>query len=155
MIVKAEPTEKLKSLARDLTKEYPRSARETLAGYVIAPRMLDKCRAHLNGTIGDYLYNFLLDRQFFHFTGIKADEFTSFVATGAMDEEVADWITVHSQVKEPLDVIKWNNTLRYTTLKDMPDKFQLFMEDYLTLNLPRNRPVYFIFDIFDIEEGRI
>ena len=32
--------EKLKLLAPDLTKSYPRSPRETLAGYVIAARML-------------------------------------------------------------------------------------------------------------------
>jgi hypothetical protein len=36
--------------AKDLTKEYPRSPRDTLAGYVIAARMLDKCRAVLAGT---------------------------------------------------------------------------------------------------------
>ena len=32
--------EKLKLLAKDLTREYPRSPRETLAGYVIAARIL-------------------------------------------------------------------------------------------------------------------
>ena len=42
--------EHLKLLAMDLTREYPRSPRETLAGYVIAMRMLDKCRAVINGT---------------------------------------------------------------------------------------------------------
>lgn len=35
----------LKLLAKDLTKDDPRSPRETLAGYVIAARTLDKCRA--------------------------------------------------------------------------------------------------------------
>jgi hypothetical protein len=152
--ITAEP-EKLKPRAMDLTKEYPRSPRETLAGYIIAPRALDKCRAKLNGTEGEYLFDFFMDRQFFEFTGIKAKDFTAFVATGATDEEVADWITKNSQIQDPLEIVKWNNKLRYTTPKEMPDRFQLFMEDYITLNLPRNRPVYFIFDIFDIEEGRL
>jgi hypothetical protein len=31
--------------AKDLTKEYPRSPRETLGGYVLAARVLDKCRS--------------------------------------------------------------------------------------------------------------
>ena len=43
----------LKSLAKDLNKDYPRSPREMLAGYVIAARILDKCRAVLAGTAGE------------------------------------------------------------------------------------------------------
>jgi hypothetical protein len=41
--------EKLKLLSRDLRdgKEYPRSPRETLGGYVLAARAVDKCRAVL------------------------------------------------------------------------------------------------------------
>ena len=60
----------LKLLAKDLTKEYPRSPRETLAGYVIAARMLDKCRAVLAGTAGEYHFDCPLDNQFLGFTGI-------------------------------------------------------------------------------------
>jgi 50S ribosomal subunit-associated GTPase HflX len=43
--------EKVKLLARDLRneKEFPRSPRETLAGYVLAAHALDKCRADLVG----------------------------------------------------------------------------------------------------------
>ena len=38
-------------LAKDLTKDFPRSPREVLyGGYVIAARKLDKCRATLAGT---------------------------------------------------------------------------------------------------------
>ncbi len=49
--------EKLKLIAKDLTKDYPRSPRETLAGYVIAARMLDKCRAVIAGTAGEYRFS--------------------------------------------------------------------------------------------------
>ena len=48
--------EKLKLLAKDLTKEYPRSPRETLGGYVILARCIDKCRAFLLGQNGEYNY---------------------------------------------------------------------------------------------------
>ncbi|MBT5925164.1 MAG: DUF5069 domain-containing protein, partial [Verrucomicrobia bacterium] len=37
--------QKLSDLALDLTTSFPRSPRSVLAGYVIAARMLDKCRA--------------------------------------------------------------------------------------------------------------
>ena len=47
----------LQTLARDLRKTPPRSPRETLGGFVIAARMLDKARADLLGINGEY--NFL------------------------------------------------------------------------------------------------
>jgi len=47
-------TDKLKQLARDLRKTPPRSRRDTLGGFVIAARMLDKARAHLLGINGEY-----------------------------------------------------------------------------------------------------
>ncbi|MGD1089888.1 MAG: DUF5069 domain-containing protein, partial [Verrucomicrobiota bacterium] len=56
--------------AKDLTKEYPRSPRVTLAGYVIAARMLDKCRAAISGTLGEYHFDCPLDRYFLQFAGI-------------------------------------------------------------------------------------
>src|SRR5689334_11523830 len=91
----------LKKLALDFNqpKTYPRSPREMLGGYVIAARVLDKCRAILNGTGEDYNYNCPLDRFFFDFTGIDADAFEAFVATGASDESVATWIQQHSNIK--------------------------------------------------------
>ena len=49
--------ERLQSLARDLRKTPPRSPRETLGGFVIGARMLDKARADLLGINGEY--NFL------------------------------------------------------------------------------------------------
>ncbi len=83
---------KLKNLAKDLSTDFPRSPRETIAGYVIAARTLDKCRATIAGTAGEYHFNCPLDNFFFSFAGISGDEFKDFVATGASDEEVAKWI---------------------------------------------------------------
>ncbi len=42
--------EDLTNLALDLTVEFPRSPRALFAGYVIVGRVLDKCRAMVNGT---------------------------------------------------------------------------------------------------------
>ena len=57
----------------DLSTEYPRSALETFAGVLMAPRTTDKCRAHLAGTLGEYIYNCGLDRQLFRFLGTDAE----------------------------------------------------------------------------------
>ena len=47
---------------------FPRSPRETLGGYVIAARTLDKCRASLAGTLGEYKFDCPLDNFLFGFT---------------------------------------------------------------------------------------
>ncbi|MGF1656800.1 MAG: DUF5069 domain-containing protein [Verrucomicrobiales bacterium] len=145
----------LSSLAKDLTNTYPRSPRATLAGYVVAARALDKCRATLAATAGEYHFDCPLDRQFFDFSGIDSDEFKSYVATGADDEAVAAWVTEHSKIKERSEVVKWNNQLRYTRPCDMPQEVQLFLEDYIAEFIPEDRPVYVWFDVYDIEEKRL
>jgi hypothetical protein len=148
-------SETLRTLAKDLTRDFPRSPRETLGGYVIAARTLDKCRAVLNGTAGEYHYNCPLDQLFLEFAGIDAETFKAFVATGASDEEVARWIQKHARQKERIEVVKWNNQQRYTTIRELPDKLQLFMEDYIPQVVPEERVVYHWFDVYDIEEKRL
>ncbi len=145
----------LKLLAKDLTKDYPRSPRDTLAGYVIAARMLDKCRAVLAETAGEYHFDCPLDNQFLGFTGIGAEQFKAFVATGAPDAEVAAWIVQHSKIKERPEIVAWNNKLRATRPCDMPIELQQFLEDYIPKVVPKNRPVYVWFDVYDLEEGKI
>ena len=141
--------------AKDLTTECPRSPRETLAGYVIAARMLDKCRAVLAGTAGEYKFNCPLDRRFLDFTGIDADAFREFVATGASDEEVADWIEHQSAVKDRTEIVRWNNRMRALRVCDLPVEAQVFLEDYIPRFVPPGRPVYVWFDVYDLEEGRL
>lgn len=147
--------ENVKTLAKDLTTEFPRSPRETLAGYVVAGRALDKCRAVVAETNGEYHFDCPLDNMFFNFTGIKSDEFKEFVATGADDKSVADWITEKSKVKETREIISWNNTMRATRPVDMPIELQEFLEGYIPQCIPDGKIVYVWFDVYDIEEGRI
>ena len=142
-------------LALDLTKEYPRSPREKLADYVIVARTLDKCRATLAGTNGDYHFDCPLDNQFLEFTGIAADDFRAFVATGATDEEVARWIEEKARKRDRNEIIAWNNKLRYTRPCDMPVELQEFLEDYIPKWVPKGRVVNYWFDVYDLEEKRI
>jgi hypothetical protein len=88
--------ESVKRLARDLNREEPRSPDEELGGFRLAARCLDKCRATLAGQQGDYMYGCPMDQKFLSEAGFSADEFKAFVATGASDEEVAQWIQDHA-----------------------------------------------------------
>lgn len=149
--------EKVKLLARDLRdgKQYPRSPRETLGGYVIAARALDKCRATLVGWQGEYHANCPLDQHWFEFAGIDYRDFEAFVATGATDEEVAAWIGKQAKQRPRSEIIAWNNKERDLRLSELPAKLQEYMEDYVPKFVPRNRVVYHWFDVYDLEEERI
>lgn len=140
--------------APDLTKEFPRSPRETLAGYIIVCRTLDKCRAAVAGSNGDYHFDCPLDNVFFDFTGITADQFKDFVATGADDVAVAKWIEENAKQRETIEIIKWNNEWRYRRISEMADPLQEFLEGYIPEYLGGRHPNYW-FDVYDIEEKRM
>lgn len=147
--------EKIKLLAKDLTKDFPRGPREMIAGYVLAARCLDKCRAEINGSNGEYHFNCPLDNIFLGFAEINAEKLKNFVATGATDAEVADWITANARKRERIDIIQWNNKQRDLRVSDLPPEVQEYLEDYIQKFIPRNRPIYQWFDVYDIEEQRI
>src|SRR5437870_685524 len=149
--------EKVKLLARDLRKgkEYPRSPRETLGGYVLAARAVDKCRAVLAGWEGEYHSNCPLDQIWLKFAEIEYDAFRAWVASGATDEEVAAWVGEHAKKRPRSEIIVWNNKQRDLRLSDLPPEIQEYMEDYVRDFLPRNRPVYHWFDVYDLEEERL
>ena len=149
--------EKVKLLARDLRggKQFPRSPRATLAGYVLAARAVDKCRAVLVGWEGEYHSNCPLDQRWLKFAGIDYDDFRSFVATGATDDEIAAWIGEHAKKRSRGEIIAWNNKERDLHLSDLPLELQEYMEDYIQQFIPRNRVVHHWFDVYDIEEERL
>jgi hypothetical protein len=142
-------------LALDLSHNFPRSPRELLAGYVVAGRTLDKCRADLAGTNGEYHFDCPLDNFFFRFTEIEVQDFKAFVATGADDEAVAAWITENAKPRERSEIIQWNNDMRGKRICEMPMGLQEFLEGYIPKYIPVGKIVYVWFDVYDIEEGRI
>jgi hypothetical protein len=150
-------TNKVQKLAKNLLEEFPRSPRETIAGYVIVARTLDKCRATIAGTAGEYHFDCPLDNFFFSFAEISGSEFKAFVATGASDEDVAKWVEEHAKKRPPIEIIKWNNDWRYKRISEMPDGIQEFMEGYIPQFVPLNlrHQVDYFFDIYDVEEKRI
>jgi len=95
--------------------------------------------------------------MFFEFTGITTDQFKDFVATGANDEEVSAWVQEHAKPRERIEVIKWNNDLRYKRLSEMDDGIQEYMEDYIPQFVPKHlqHHIDYFFDIYDAEEKRM
>jgi hypothetical protein len=108
--------EKLLAIAPDLAQRPPRSPQAFLGGYALAARALDKCRAALAGRAGPYHFNCPVDRIFFNFSRIKAEDFEQFVSSGANDNEVSAWIAKKSRVANPTLVILWSLLFRLNPL---------------------------------------
>jgi hypothetical protein len=74
---------------------YPRSARETMCGWVYLPRFIDKIRLHLAGKLhSDYQENFNkgFDGAWLKAAGIPAETFIQVVKSSITDGQVADWV---------------------------------------------------------------
>ena len=83
----------------DLTQRPPRSPRVRLGGYVILPRILDKCRALLAGTNGEYHYACPIDQRFLVFTGIDPEVLKAEVAKGLGDGAILAWIQANAPIQ--------------------------------------------------------
>ena len=96
--------------AKDLTKEAPRSPYVRIAGFALLGRTIDKCRAYIAGTVGEYKFNCPLDRTLFGFKGLDAQEFKTFVETGADDEAIGKWVHEHGAQKTEEEIKTWSDS---------------------------------------------
>lgn len=95
--------------APDLSQHPPRSVRIRLGGYVILPRMLDKCRAEIKGTNGPYHYACPIDQRFLNFVGVDAGALKDEVAKGAGDGDILTWIRKHaSNARSDWEIAQWS-----------------------------------------------
>lgn len=77
--------------APNLTQRPPDSPRLRPGGYVVLARILDKGRAEIAGTAGEYKYNNPIDHHWFRFTGLSAEALKAELATGKGDGEMLAW----------------------------------------------------------------
>src|SRR5436190_12827025 len=94
---------------RDLTKQAPHSPRERLAGFAIASRTVDKCRASLAGTLGEFHYDCPLDNVLFSFKGITGEQFKAAVQAATTYEDVGAWLQANGTAKTPIEIKAWSD----------------------------------------------
>lgn len=92
----------------DLTKAFPRRPADQLGGYVWLPRVIDKARARLAGTLGEYIYNCGSDQFFFSFTGLSADDFLEAVRKSPDDASVLAWVAGHAKPHTEAEIREFN-----------------------------------------------
>jgi hypothetical protein len=140
------------SAAPNLRTGFPRSPNTLVGDYVLLGRILDKCRAVLAGTNGEYKFNCPLDQRFFVFTGIDAQIFQAQVASGQTDAEMSAWVIANSQVTDRDTILAWNYTQRWAG-PDTPDRMAYF--ETLRQEVAPDKPyLQSWFQLLDAEEGR-
>jgi hypothetical protein len=94
----------------DLTQRPPRSTRARLGGYVLLPRMLDKCRAEIAGKNGEFHFNCPLDQRILEFLGLDAEALKAEVAKGKGDGEIFEWIKANQRNQHtPAEIEAWSD----------------------------------------------
>ncbi len=122
-------------ITRDLTKQAPHSPRVRIAGFVIAGRAVDKCRASLAGTPGEYHYDCPLDNLLFGFKGITSEQFKAAVQASKDYEDVGAWLQANGTAKTSVEIKAWSDEMEAGSLMKNPEKRAYFIEDCSRLGL--------------------
>ena len=122
-------------LTRDLAKQAPHSPRERLAGFAIASRAIDKCRATLAGTPGEYRYDCPLDNTLFGFKGITGAQFKTAVQAATNYEDVGAWLLANGTQKTPAEIRAWSDEAEASSLMKNPEKRSYFIQSCSELGL--------------------
>jgi hypothetical protein len=120
---------------RDLAKQAPHSPRDRIAGFAIAPRTIDKCRASLAGALGEYHYDCPLDNMLFSFKGINGEQFKTAVQASTTYEEVGAWLQANGTPKTPLEIKTWSDEMEASSLMKNPEKRACFIENCAKVGL--------------------
>ena len=137
----------------DLRTGFPRSMKVKIAGHAHVARMIDKCRAVLAGTEGEYIYPCPMDERLLEFTGITSEQFTAAVSDNPTDEGVAAWFKQVAKPHTPIELEEWNQTLlaRGPSSPESAVKFKKYLEAID----PSRTDITAWSDLQDLEEGRV
>lgn len=139
--------------APDLRNSYPRSPNELLGGFVLLPRIIDKCRAVINGTNGEYNFNCPLDRRFFDAFDVDAEGLKAQVAAGKTDSEILDWVNANRSPKTETEIMAWNYQER-TRRPETPEMMAYY--EKLRLEVAPDKPTLETwFQVLDADEKRV
>jgi hypothetical protein len=135
---------------RDLTKQAPHSPRERIAGFVIADRATDKCRASLSGKAGEYHYDCPLDNMLFSFKGINGGQFKTAVQAAKNYEDVGAWLLANGTKKTPDEIKTWSDDMEAGSMMKNPEKRAHFIEECTKLGLNPEKST--TFDLLEADD---
>jgi hypothetical protein len=140
----------LAAMAPDLNRRPPRSPRVQLGGYVILPRCLDKGRATIAGTAGEYHFACLLDQQFLQFVGIEPAELRTQLEAGKSDSEILAWVNQHARHRRsPAEVDAW---VRHQEKRGPNAELQDYFGELKEKVAPQRADITSWFEILDVDD---
>lgn len=111
---------------KDLTKQAPASPRTRIGGYAILARAIDKGRAAIAGTVGEYNFDCPLDNDLFSFKGVSGADLKKQLENGASNDEVASWLNQNGTPKTPAEIAAWSDEIETVNPYNNPAKKDWF-----------------------------
>jgi hypothetical protein len=135
----------------DLTQRPPRSPRTRLGGFAVLPRALDKGRATIAGTPGEYHYACPLDQRFLEFAGIDPEALKAQLAEGKGDGEILAWVLENSKNKrtEP-EIAAWSEFVANRVPTDIESR--QFFNELQSKAAPEREDIATWFDLLDLDD---
>jgi hypothetical protein len=135
---------------------YPRSPRETMAGWMHLPRYIDKIRLHLAGKLSkDYQDNFGkgFDGAWLKAAGLTHEQFLDVVRNTLTDGEVCDWVCQHVKKTDAEKKAHADGMLNYPKPDDQPLQDRLKMRKEQA-GIAHRHDVGTFVDFIDVDEKR-
>ena len=135
----------------DLSRVFPRSPKQKMAGLVHLCRMIDKGRAYKEKKLADYIYPCPLDKIILDFLCVKADIFAN-MTVEKKDKEISNWAKELIKSKPPneLDLI---NKIILEKKPDSEDRLKYYNKTRDKIDPSRSDLTTWV-DLMDLEEGR-
>ncbi len=140
----------------DLTREVPRSPYDKLGGIVFLPRSIDKGRADLAGTLGEYVARTGRSERLFEFLGVSPDEFIDALSDRPTDEDVWSWIAERTTPRTPEEIEEFNRWMWAAQPEDEDDRWTWaeFREFLADCGQAHRTDITRHFDRLDLDENR-
>lgn len=140
----------------DFTKPgtYPRSGREQLGGIVFLPRTIDKMRAYIAGTAGEYNALRGLSSRLFNLFGVSAEQLVEAVKQNPTDEGVLCWLQTNAPNKPTQQEIEAYNQAVLAAGPANDEGMARFRANLDRLGFGHRTDVKTHVDAEDLEEGR-
>jgi hypothetical protein len=135
----------------DLSRAFPRSPKQEMAGLVHLPRMIDKGRAYKANKLADYIFPCPLDKIILSFLNIDAEVFAN-MTSDKKDGEINEWAKEIIKSKPQSDLDLTNNQI-LERRPDSKDRFEYFNELRNKID-PSRTDVNTWAELIDLEEGR-
>ena len=137
----------------DLTKNFPRSPKATMAGLVMLPRTIDKARASNAGTLGEYRYDCPLDKELFDFLSVGHEEFAR-KSDELTDAQLEQWVkSTFLTGKTAADIERYNTEFLADAPTPGSEGEQFFLSVRNKIDPSRTDVVTWP-GLLDLEEGR-